>query len=78
MALLARRDDGELAVIAAGAYQHGGRLRCPLLLVMAMWPDRDVTLRDPTTTADIRVRLPDQAVNADGHVRFDREELEIL
>lgn len=66
------------AVIAYGAYLHGGRLRCPLLLVRHGHTARDVTLTDPTSNQEIRVRLPAEAIGDSGHLRFDREELEIL
>ncbi|MDP9764868.1 hypothetical protein [Deinococcus enclensis] len=66
------------AVIAYGAYLHGGRLRCPLLLVRHGHTARDVTLTDPTSNQEIHVRLPEEATGHTGHLRFDREELEIL
>ncbi len=66
------------AVIAYGAYLHGGRLRCPVLFVRHGHTDPVITLTSPTTTQEFRVRLPAEATGHSGHLRFDREELEIV
>lgn len=63
---------------AYGAYQHGERLRCGLLFVQRGCPEPVLTLQDPVTKQEFRVRLPKEAVNSGRHLRFSREELEIL
>lgn len=63
---------------AYGAYQHGSVLRCGLLFVQRGNPEPVVTLQCPDTKQEFRVRLPKEAVNSSKHLRFSREELEIL
>ncbi len=63
-----------------GAYliKGGTRLRCGLLFVRKGTRQTTLTFRDPDTKQRIRVRLPKEAVNAKGHAKFDRIELEVL
>ncbi|MFC6591673.1 hypothetical protein ACFP81_06385 [Deinococcus lacus] len=68
----------EPVAYAYGAYLHGGHLRCGLLFVRKGNTKKTVTLRDPETKQRYRVRLPREAINAPRHLRFSREELEVL
>lgn len=72
-----RRTDAP-AVLAFGAYRHGGHLRCGLLLVQAGQRETAVTLSTQDGTTQIRARLPQDALGHAGHARFSRIELEIL
>lgn len=72
------RRNGEPAALAFGAYPHGGRLRCGLLLVQAGQQEAAVTFRTPDGQHETRARLPREALGTAGHARFSRIELETL
>lgn len=79
MELIATTRPGPVAY-AYGAYltEGGTRLRCGLLFVDRGNPRRVVTFRCPETKQRIRVRLPKEAIQARGRLRFSRETLEVL
>lgn len=68
----------EPVAYAYGAYVHGSVLRCGLLYVLKGNKKKTVTLRDPDTKQRYRVRLPREAIGNTRHLRFSREELELL
>lgn len=68
------------AVYIAGAYLTSGgtRLRCGLLLVKKDQPDTEITVTDPATNQELRVKLPEQGVKPAGNARFSFETLEVI
>lgn len=70
--------NGSAAVLAYGAYPHGGRLRVVLLLIQAGQQTPTVTLRSADGQHENTVRLPAESIGLNGHARIDFAELEIL
>lgn len=74
--LIAR--DGAVHVYGAYLLDGGTRLAVHLAFLRPGIPEQAVTLLDPTTNREIRVRLPQAAVNSKGFIRASRELWEVL
>lgn len=81
MILTASTPTGEPVAFASAYLMPGGtRLRCPLLLIYAgtCQPGQPLTLKKDDTNEEITVKLPEWPASVRGHLRFDREELEVV